>query len=70
MSNEKWRVLYRNAALETNFDKLLECIKAAESAIAERLSLDGTVSEEERRELRDSRKSLLSLKNEHKEFRT
>ena len=67
MSNEKWFALYRDAVLETDFDKLLERISTAEKAIAERLSLDGQVSEEERRELQDSMNSLLILKKERTE---
>jgi len=64
MDHDKWRSLYKSAVLETNFDNLVERIKAAEEAIAERLSLDGSVSAEERRELQDSRNSLLGMRNE------
>jgi hypothetical protein len=68
MSQDQWQTLYRDAVLETNFHKLIERIKAAEKAIAERLSLHGNVSAEERRELQDSRNSLLGLRNEGTEL--
>jgi hypothetical protein len=68
MDRDAWLGLYRSAVTETNFDKLIERIKSAEQAIAERLSLDGSVSAEERRELEDSRNSLLGLRNERGEL--
>jgi len=68
MSQDQWRTLYRNAVLETNFHKLIERIKTAEKAIAEQLSLDGSVSAEERRELQDSKYSLLGLRSERTEL--
>jgi hypothetical protein len=68
LSRDEWRALYRNAVLETNFDKLVARIDEAEKAIAERVSLDGEVSAEERRELQDSRNSLRILRTEHTEL--
>jgi hypothetical protein len=68
MSQDGWRGSYRDAVLETDFDQLSKRISAAEKAIAERLALDGAVSVEERRQLQDSRKSLLSLKRERTDF--
>jgi hypothetical protein len=67
MNQDKWQALYREAILETNFDKLVERVKAAEKAIAERLSLNGEISAEERQELQDSRNSLATLTQERKE---
>ena len=69
MKQGKWQALYREAILETNFDKLVERVKAAEKAIAERLSLNGEVSAAERRELQDSRNALLMLAGERTELR-
>lgn len=62
--DNQWRKLYRDAVVETNFDTLGERVMAAEKAIADRSSLDGEVSAEERRELQDSRNSLVDLNKE------
>ncbi len=70
MSQDKWQTLYREAILETNFDKLVERVKMAEKAISERLSLDEEVSAEELRELQNSRNSLITLTEERKKSRT
>lgn len=63
MENQ-WRKLYRDAVVETNFDTLGERVMAVEKAIADRSSLEGEVSAEERRELQDSRNSLVDLNKE------
>jgi hypothetical protein len=68
MSRNEWYARYRDAILETNFDKLLERIKEAENAVAERASLDGEVSAEERRELQESKNSLRMLRVERTEL--
>jgi hypothetical protein len=41
MSRNESYARYRDAILETNFDKLLDRIKEAENAVAERALLDG-----------------------------
>jgi hypothetical protein len=64
----EWRALYRHALLETDFGQLLERINEAEKAMAERASLDGEVSAEERRELENSRNSLRILRTERTEL--
>lgn len=68
LSRGEWRALYRSAVLETNFDKLVERINEAEKAMAERVSLDGEVSAQERRELENSRNSLRILRTERTEL--
>ena len=65
MSQERWWVLYKDAVLETDRDNLSERIRAAEAAIAARLSLDGLVTREEKSSLETSRKALRVLKEEY-----
>jgi hypothetical protein len=69
MYKDQWWARYKDAVLETNFDKLEERIDAAERAIAERLSLDGAVPADERLELQDARNALRTLKDEHRQLR-
>jgi hypothetical protein len=69
MVRNDWHALYRDAVMETNFDQLFQRVNEAEKAIAERLSLNGQVSAEERRELQNARNSLLMLRNERAELR-
>jgi hypothetical protein len=64
----EWRALYRRAVLETDFGRLLERVHEAEKAMAERASLNGEVSAEERRELENSRNSLRILRTERTEL--
>jgi hypothetical protein len=68
MARNEWDALYRDAVLETNFDKLLERVNEAENAIAARLSLNGQVSAEERRSLQAAKNSLRMLRNERTEL--
>jgi hypothetical protein len=64
MTVNDWSVLYRTAALETDFDRLDERIEAAERAMAERTSFGGEVSAEEFRELEESWDALQILKED------
>lgn len=68
MSRDEWYSRYRDAVLETNFDKLLQRIDEAERAIAERASLDGQVPPGERRELQESKSLLQVLRKERIEL--
>jgi hypothetical protein len=62
MIQNEWWISYRDAALETDFNRLDDRIEAAERSMAERTSFGGDVLAEELRELRDSWDSLQSLK--------
>lgn len=62
----EWQELYRDAVSETDFDKLEERIVAAEKAIAERSSLNGEISLDERRKLQLSKEALQILKADHR----
>ena len=65
---ERWWELYKTAIIETDWDKLEDHIRAAEEAIAQRASLDGEVSPDERAALEDARNGLGVLKRENHDW--
>jgi len=58
MFQNQWWIAYRDAALETDFNRLDDRIEAAERSMAERTFFGGHVFPEELRELKDSWNSL------------
>jgi hypothetical protein len=70
MDQDQWRKLYRDVVIETNFDTIVGRIRAARNAIARRLSLNGDVTAEERRELHHSMDALFDLSGERTRARS